>query len=131
MIQGFGNVGSHAAKFMSESEFKIVAISDITGGYYNPAGLDIPAALHYIIENGNLEGFDQADQMSNEELLELDCDLLIPAALGGVITNDNVTGSKPSTLSKVPTVRSMPTPMKSCLIEVSPCCRIFWPTPAA
>ena len=90
VIQGFGNVGSHAAKYMCESEFTIVGISDISGGYYNPEGLDIPSALHYTIENRSLEGFDNAEKITNEELLQVDCDLLIPAALGGVITMDNV-----------------------------------------
>ncbi len=90
VIQGFGNVGSHAAKYMCESEFTIVGISDISGGYYNPDGLDIPSALHYTIENKSLEGFDNAEKITNEELLESECDLLIPAALGGVITMDNV-----------------------------------------
>jgi len=94
VIQGFGNVGSHAAKFMCESEFTIVGISDISGGYYNPEGLDIPSALHYTIENRSLNGFDNAEKISNEELLELDCDLLVPAALGGVITMDNVDNIK-------------------------------------
>lgn len=89
-IQGFGNVGSHAAKYMHESEFKVVAISDITGAYFNKEGLDIPAALHYVIENGSLEGFKGADTISNDELLTLDVDMLVPSAIGGVITNDNV-----------------------------------------
>ncbi len=93
VIQGFGNVGSHAAKYMSESEFKIVGISDVSGAYYNPDGLDIPAALHFALEYRTLEGFEKtsnAKRISNEELLELECELLIPAALGGVITMDNV-----------------------------------------
>ena len=90
VIQGFGNVGSHAAKFMCESEFTIVGISDLSGGYYNPEGLDIPSALHHTIENRTLEGFDNAQKITNEQLLQLDCDLLVPAALGGVITMDNV-----------------------------------------
>ena len=75
---------------MCESEFTIVGISDISGGYYNPEGLDIPSALHYTIKNRSLEGFDNAEKITNEELLEAECDLLIPAALGGVITMDNV-----------------------------------------
>jgi glutamate dehydrogenase (NAD(P)+) len=90
VIQGFGNVGSHAAKFMHESEFPIVGISDVSGGYYHPDGIDIPAALHYMIENRCLKGFDKAQLITNDELLELDCDLLVPAALGGVITSENV-----------------------------------------
>lgn len=94
VIQGFGNVGSHAAKFMCESEFTIVGISDVSGGYYDPDGLDIPAALHYMIENRSLKGFQCAQNITNDELLELDCELLVPAALGGVITMDNVENIK-------------------------------------
>ena len=95
-IQGFGNVGSHAAKYMCESEFKIVAVSDITGGYYNEDGLDIPAVLHHFIENRTLQGYEGATQISNEELLGLQVDMLIPSALGGVITKDNVDRIKAS-----------------------------------
>ncbi len=89
-IQGFGNVGSHAAKYMHECEFKIVAISDISGGYHNPDGIDVPQALRYVIDNGSLEGFTGGDRITNEELLELDVELLLPSAIGGVITMDNV-----------------------------------------
>lgn len=90
VIQGFGNVGSHAAKYMSESEFKIKGISDISGGYFADDGIDIPAALHYYLDNGSLEGFTGGKHISNEELLAAECDLLIPAALGNVITMANV-----------------------------------------
>ncbi|REK05553.1 MAG: glutamate dehydrogenase [Planctomycetota bacterium] len=88
-LQGFGNVGSHAAKFLHEAEFKIVAVSDVSGGYYRPEGLDIPAVLQYSREHRGLKGFKQAERISNEKLLELDVELLIPAALGGVITAHN------------------------------------------
>jgi len=63
IIQGFGNVGSHAAKFMCESEFSIVGISDVSGGYYNQDGLDIPSALHHTIENKSLEGLSNAEKI--------------------------------------------------------------------
>lgn len=88
-IQGFGNVGFHAAKWMSESDFKIVAISDVSGAYYSKDGIDIHAALTYVLDGSTLEGFSGATKISNEELLELDVDVLIPAAIGGVITADN------------------------------------------
>jgi glutamate dehydrogenase (NAD(P)+) len=94
VIQGFGNVGSHAAKFLFESEFNIIAISDVTGGYFNPQGIDIPAALKHILKNKTLEGLPNVRKITNEKLLTLDCDLLIPAALGGVITKDNVADIK-------------------------------------
>lgn len=94
IIQGFGNVGSHAAKFMHESEFKIIGISDVTGAYVDDKGVDIPAALHHVMENRTLEGFKSAKKISNEELLSYDCDMLVPAALGGVIHAENVNDIK-------------------------------------
>jgi len=89
-IQGFGNVGTHTAKYLHEADCKIVAISDSTGGYFRAAGVDIPKALRYAIEHDRtLHEFPDADRITNEELLELDVDVLIPAAIGGVITADN------------------------------------------
>ena len=80
-VQGFGNVGSISAKLMYEQGSKIIAISDISGAYYNKNGIDIPAALEYVKKNNNtLEGYPDADKMTNEELLQLECDVLIPAA---------------------------------------------------
>jgi glutamate dehydrogenase (NAD(P)+) len=97
VIQGFGNVGRHAAKYMSESEYKIVGINDVSGGYYNPEGIDIPAALHHSLATRSLEGLEKeidVQKVPNETFLEIDCELLIPAALGGVITADNVDNIK-------------------------------------
>jgi glutamate dehydrogenase (NAD(P)+) len=89
-LQGFGNVGSFAAAFLAEADFKIVAISDVSGAYFREGGIDISAALRYSSQNrGSLEGFTGADKGSNDALLEADVDLLIPAALGGVITAEN------------------------------------------
>lgn len=89
-IQGFGNVGSHAAKFLHDADCKVVAISDISGGYYREGGLNIHDAICYSNEHGrSLEGYTEADRITNEELLELDVELLMPAALGGVINSDN------------------------------------------
>jgi glutamate dehydrogenase (NAD(P)+) len=90
-LQGFGNVGSHAAKFLHESEYKIVAVGDHTGAYFRRDGLDIPQMLKYTLGNkGMLQGYREAEHITNQELLELEVDLLIPAALGGVITKSNV-----------------------------------------
>ena len=94
VIQGFGNVGSHAAKYMHESEFKITGISDISGGYFNPEGINIPEALHHTIEHRTLEGFTGAQKITNDELIVAECDMLIPAALGGVIHCENVNDIK-------------------------------------
>ncbi len=88
-IQGFGNVGTHTAKFLHEAECKVVAVSDISGGYYRSTGLDIPGMLRHAIANKSLAGYTEADKITNEQLLELNVDLLIPAALGGVITSAN------------------------------------------
>jgi len=89
-LQGFGNVGSHAAKFLYESQYKVVAVGDQTGAYFRAAGLDIPAMLKFALGNkGVLQGYTEAERITNEQLLELDVDLLVPAALGGVITKKN------------------------------------------
>ncbi len=89
-IQGFGNVGSHTARFMQDATCKVVAISDLSGGYYNPQGIDVSAALQHVSRNKNsLAGFSGGELISNEALLELDVEILIPAALGGVITAEN------------------------------------------
>lgn len=88
-IQGFGNVGSHAAKFMSESEFKIVAVSDVSGAYYRPEGLNIAEVFHYTLKNKSLDGYPNAEKIPGDDLLALKVDLLIPAALGDVINASN------------------------------------------
>jgi glutamate dehydrogenase (NAD(P)+) len=89
-IQGFGNVGSHTAKFLAEGDAKIVAISDHTGAFYRKNGIDVMDALRYAREhNGLLLGYDKGEALTNEALLELPVDVLIPAAIGGVITAEN------------------------------------------
>lgn len=89
-VQGFGNVGKHAVKFLSEAECNIVAISDHTGATYNAEGIDVLAALRHANQHdGSLEGFDGGEQIPGEEILELDVDVLIPAAIGGVINSLN------------------------------------------
>jgi glutamate dehydrogenase (NAD(P)+) len=89
-IQGFGNVGSHAAKFLTEAEFKVVAISDASGAFYRREGLDILEMLRHSQSHQNsLAGYEGAERIAPEELLELDVELLIPAAVGGVMTEAN------------------------------------------
>jgi glutamate dehydrogenase (NAD(P)+) len=89
-IQGFGNVGSHTAKFLREADCKVVAISGISGAYYRAEGIDVMGAIRHSNEHrGSLAGYRDADAMTNEELLELDVEMLIPAALGGVIHEEN------------------------------------------
>lgn len=88
-VQGFGNVGSITAKFLHQQGIKVVAVSDVQGGIYSPKGLDIPRLLSYVAEHGTVMGFDDLDALDNKELLELDVDILVPAALANVITEHN------------------------------------------
>ena len=85
-IQGFGNVGGEAARALARRGAKVVAISDYTGGYFNPRGIDVEKALACVAATRNLADFDGGDALSNQELLTLDCTALIPAALERVIT---------------------------------------------
>jgi glutamate dehydrogenase (NAD(P)+) len=89
VIQGFGNVGSNAAYFAHELGFKIVGVSDIDGGLYDPDGLDIPALRSYVAETGSLKDCRLAESVTNDELLTLPCDVLIPAAMEGQLTHKN------------------------------------------
>ncbi len=88
-IQGFGNVGSWTARTMYERGAKVVAVSDVRGGIYNPKGLNIPQLTQYVAENRTIKGFPGADTLTNNELLQLDVDVLVPAALEGQITKQN------------------------------------------
>lgn len=94
-IQGFGNVGAISAKLLYEQGSKIIGISDISGGYYNPDGIDIPKAMEYSLANkGTLEGFADADRITNEALLEIECDVLVPAAKEDQINRHNAPNIK-------------------------------------
>jgi glutamate dehydrogenase (NAD(P)+) len=88
-IQGFGNVGSEAALALSAMGARIIAISDYTGGIHNAAGIDVKKALAYLQYAGVLKDFDGGEAISNGQLLELECTVLVPAALERVITLDN------------------------------------------
>jgi len=89
-VQGFGNVGSHAAKFLSEADFRLVAVSDLSGAYYRPDGLDVMDAVRYAWDHDNsLAGYSEAERIPADQILELDVEVLIPAAIGGVITGEN------------------------------------------
>jgi glutamate dehydrogenase (NAD(P)+) len=89
VIQGFGNVGSEAAVALNTFGIKVIAISDFYGGFYNPAGLDIQDALKHVQKNGSLKGWKGGDSISNEDLLTLECTVMIPAAMERVIDENN------------------------------------------
>src|SRR5215208_435037 len=93
-VQGFGNVGSVAANLLAREGCKIVAISDRSGGVYNKNGVDIAAAIAHANRHKSLEGYNGGDRITNEQLLELGVDVLLPAALENVITSKNATNIK-------------------------------------
>lgn len=87
-LQGFGNVGSFAAKFLHEAGARVVGITDVAGGVWNPAGLDVAALVQWVDKHKGVAGFPGADPLTNEQLLRADVEILIPAALGGVLTEE-------------------------------------------
>ncbi|MDZ4259760.1 MAG: Glu/Leu/Phe/Val dehydrogenase [Gemmatimonadales bacterium] len=89
VVQGFGNVGSTAARLMAADGMNVVAVSDKSGGIHNPKGLDIPKVIEWIKQHHFVEGYPGAEKVTNEELLTLKCDVLVPAALENVITSKN------------------------------------------
>lgn len=89
VVQGFGNLGSHAANFFNQEGAKVIAISDVGGGAYNAKGINIDAAFSHLKTAGTVAGLAETDSISNQELLELPCDILVPAALQNQITEEN------------------------------------------
>jgi glutamate dehydrogenase (NAD(P)+) len=89
VVQGFGNVGSVAANELASRGATVLAVSDISGGVYSQSGLDLAAVRAWIDQHGSLEGYPDGDHVSNPELLELPCDILVLAALEDQITAEN------------------------------------------
>jgi len=89
VMQGFGNVGKYAALGASEMGCNVIAVSDITGAVHNDSGFDVDDLTRFVTENGGVSGYPAADEMDPNELLTLDCEVLVPAAVGGVITGEN------------------------------------------
>ena len=89
VVHGFGNVGQHAALYGHQRGAKILAVSDVSGGIYNAAGLDIPDVMKYVNEHKVVKGYPKAEPISNEQLLTLKCDVLAPCAMENVITAEN------------------------------------------
>lgn len=96
VVQGFGNVGSISAKLISKLGVKIVGISDISGGYHNPEGIDVEEAMAYVAKSPSrsLEGYAGGSKVSNSELLTLPCDVLVPAAMEDQVTAENAADIK-------------------------------------
>ena len=93
-VQGFGNAGSIAARLIRDEGATVVAVSDSTGGIHNPDGLDVDRVIAWKKEHGTVQGFPGAMDITNAEVLEVDCDILIPAALENQITVQNATSIK-------------------------------------
>jgi len=89
VVQGFGNVGSATTRFLAKAGAKVVAVSSVEGGIYNKRGIDVTKLLEHVKNAGTVVGFREAEPISNEELLALPCDILIPAAMQGQITARN------------------------------------------
>ncbi|MFQ3650660.1 MAG: Glu/Leu/Phe/Val dehydrogenase dimerization domain-containing protein [Gemmataceae bacterium] len=89
IVQGFGNVGSHAAKFLAERGARIVGISDVSGGKYHPEGIQLDEALRLQASTGSIKELNAAESRTNAELLESPCDILVPAAMDRVLNADN------------------------------------------
>jgi len=89
VVQGSGNVGGIGAELLHKTGYKVVAISDIHGGIYNPNGIDIPEALKYLKTTRSFEGYEGVEFVNNQELLELECDVLVPAATENQINSQN------------------------------------------
>jgi len=88
-IQGFGNVGSNLARILHEEGFQLIALSDVHGGIRSDSGIDVPAALDYSAARGSIAGMPGCEEIDNQQLLAGPCDILVPAALGGQITERN------------------------------------------
>ncbi len=94
VIQGYGNAGSISAKLLHEQGYKIIGVSDSKGGAYNLRGIDPLEILDYKTKTSTVKGFPKAEFISNKDLLEMECDVLVPAALEGVITKKNANNIK-------------------------------------
>ena len=93
-VQGFGNVGSITAKYLHLNGITVTTVSDVHGGIHNPKGLDMPALLKYVEERGTVKGFPGTEEIDNKQLLEMDVDILVPAALANVVTEKNADNIK-------------------------------------
>jgi glutamate dehydrogenase (NAD(P)+) len=100
IVQGFGNVGSQAARLMYEAGYKIIGVADINGGVFNPLGLDVPALLEFVEQSKTVQGFPGGERIGNMEILEQDTEVLLPAATESVITSANANRIKARILTE-------------------------------
>ena len=129
VVQGSGNVGGIGAELLHESGYKVVAISDIHGGIYNPNGINIPEALEYLKTTRSFEGYEGVEFVNNQELLELECDVLVPAATENQITSQNADRSSARSLRKGPMDRRPRRQTRFCTRRGFLSFPTFWRTP--
>ena len=130
VVQGFGNVGSWAARLIHDSGCRVIAVSCVDGGLYNAAGLDIARLQQYQEQTGGILGFDGGGPISNRELLALDCDVLVSAAIDNVITEDNAHDIKAHLILEAANHPITPEADRILNQGVSRFCRISWSMPA-
>jgi len=131
IVQGFGNVGSNAARLMYEAGYKVIGIVEYDGGLYNPNGIDVDALWEHRYRDGSIHGFSGAEAMNPQELFVSDCDILVPAAIENVITSRNAGRLKCKILCE-----GANGPTTAAADEILPRRRsssfpTSWPTPAA
>lgn len=85
VVQGYGNVGSHAARLLASQGMKVVAVSDVNGGVANPQGLDLDKLDHHVRTAGTVKGFTDSEALDHQQLFSIECELFVPAAIGGVL----------------------------------------------
>jgi glutamate dehydrogenase (NAD(P)+) len=108
VVQGYGNVGSVVGLLLGELGVRIIALGDVQGAAFNPRGIDPVKALEHVERAGTVATFPDADRISNQELLELPCDVLVPAAIEGVITKENAPRIKARIMAEAANGPTMP-----------------------
>ena len=122
VVQGFGNVGGIAAQELVDRGATVVGVSDVSGGVHDPEGLDVPTMNAYALEHGSLEGWATGTRITNEELLELECDILVLAAREDQIHGDNAARLRCRMIAEGRTARPRWRGMRSCASAGSRSC---------
>ena len=130
VVQGYGNAGAIAARLLAGDGAKILAVSDSQGGIYSSEGIDPANALRYKQEHGSLDGFPRTERVSNAELLEIACDVLVPAALENQITGANAGRIKARMVAEAANGPTTPEADRIRTTRACWSCPISWPTPA-
>jgi glutamate dehydrogenase (NAD(P)+) len=129
-IQGFGNVGRHASLALQRQGVCVIAVSDSRGRVMAEDGLSLDELVLHADATGTVVGFPDSDAITNDDLLSSDCDILVPAALGGCISSDNVEMIRSEIVVEGPMRRSRRRPMSYSVFAATPSCPTSWRTRA-